>query len=268
MKKLTEEEILHNWNELIRIINESFSGERKEKILKLHEYFENRMSIAPASGKEHYHCAYPGGYVEHILGVINGAKKLKAVWEEVGCDIDFAEENLVFAALFHDLGKVGTMDADYFIPQEDEWRRKKMSEIYMHNPNIDFMTATDRTWFLLSQFDIKYTETEFIAIHLADGLYNEYNKTYMITYDKNHIIKSNLPHIIHAADFMAMHSEYDAWKKSKNEEEGDTDNVDVKKYRTKKNIVDAAKAAGDDSKLKDYEGLFNELFDNKPKEEK
>lgn len=258
MKKLTEEQIVHNWNELIRIINQSFTGERKEKILKLHEHFENRMSIAPASGKEHYHCAYPGGYVEHILHVIQAALKLKDVWKEMGCIIDFADEQLIFSAMFHDLGKVGTLEADYFIPQEDEWRRKKLSEIYMHNPNIDFMTATDRTYYLLSQFDIKYTETEFLSIHLADGLYNEYNKAYMITFNADNVIKSNLPHIIHAADFMAMHSEYDDWKRNK---DNDTEvKADTKKYRTKKNLVDAAKLVRDDSKLSEYKNLFDELF--------
>ena len=62
MKQLTPEQIVNNWNELIQLIEGEFDGERKEKLLEMYKYFEDRMSIAPASGKEHYHNAYVGGY--------------------------------------------------------------------------------------------------------------------------------------------------------------------------------------------------------------
>ena len=51
MKQLTEQQILDNWNKLIQLIEDTFQGERKDKILEMYKYFEDRMSVAPASGK-------------------------------------------------------------------------------------------------------------------------------------------------------------------------------------------------------------------------
>ena len=58
MKELTPEKIVENWNALIQLIEDTFDGERKDKLLKMYNFFEDRMSVAPASGKEHYHNAY------------------------------------------------------------------------------------------------------------------------------------------------------------------------------------------------------------------
>ena len=57
MKQLTEQQILDNWNKLIQLIEDTFQGERKDKILEMYKYFEDRMSVAPASGKAAYHNA-------------------------------------------------------------------------------------------------------------------------------------------------------------------------------------------------------------------
>ena len=53
-------------------------------------------------------------------------------------------KNLIFAALHHDLGKVGDLDKDYYIPQDSEWHRKNRGEIFKHNPKLQYMTVTDR----------------------------------------------------------------------------------------------------------------------------
>ena len=68
--KLTEEEILHNWNELHRVINATYTNDRKSKIIALLAYFEERMALAPASAKDFYHNAFPGGLVLHTLKVM------------------------------------------------------------------------------------------------------------------------------------------------------------------------------------------------------
>ena len=52
MKELTPEKIVENWNALIQLIEDTFDGERKDKLLKMYNFFEDRMSVAPASGKE------------------------------------------------------------------------------------------------------------------------------------------------------------------------------------------------------------------------
>jgi len=262
---ITDKDILHNWNELIKIINTTFSGERKEKILKLHEHFENRMPFTPASGKSWYHNAFPGGYVQHVLHVIDASKMLKEVWTKIGCRINFTDEELVFSSLFHDLGKIGDLENDFYITQDDQWRRNKMGEIYTYNPKLDYMQSTDRTFWLLSQFNITYSENEFLAIRLADGLYVDYNKSYLITYDNRTVPKTNLVYIVHAADFMAMHSEYDAWKQEK-EKLDETEAPEQKpKYPKKQTLADVAKAAAPNATLANFDELFASF--DKPKNE-
>ena len=61
MKELTPEQIEHNWKKLRDIIQNTFDGERLEKLNEMYDYFEERMCLAPASGKEHFHNAHPGG---------------------------------------------------------------------------------------------------------------------------------------------------------------------------------------------------------------
>ena len=128
MKQLTEQQIVDNWNKLIQLIENTFDGERKEKLLEMYKYFENRMSVAPASGKAAYHNAMVGGYVEHVLHVVDSALQIKELWEKNGATINFTDEELIFAAMHHDLGKVGDLEHEYYLPQEDDWRRKKLNE--------------------------------------------------------------------------------------------------------------------------------------------
>ena len=65
--KLTSEQIQKNWNKLIQLIEDTFEGERKEKLLSMYNDFKDRMMFAPASSQEHFHLCTPGGYVQHIL---------------------------------------------------------------------------------------------------------------------------------------------------------------------------------------------------------
>ena len=152
MKELKLSEIQKNWDRLRNLINNTFEGERLEKLNKMYDYFEDRMCVAPASGTEHFHNAHVGGYVEHVLHVVDLALKFTNVWEADGATIDFTVEEIIFAALHHDLGKIGDLEEDYYIPQESEWHRKNRGEIFTHNPKLNYMTVTDRAIFLLNHF--------------------------------------------------------------------------------------------------------------------
>ena len=70
MLQFTPEQIQDNWNELIKLIEDTFDGERKDKLLKMYKHFEDRMVLEPASGTEHFHNCFTGVYVEHILNII------------------------------------------------------------------------------------------------------------------------------------------------------------------------------------------------------
>ena len=117
--------------------------------------------------------------------------------------------------------------------------------IYKHNPNLQFMTVTDRALFLLQHFGVVMTDNEYIGLKLTDGLYEEANKSYYIGYMPHKQLRTNIAYILHQADMMATHIEYDEWKR------GDHDAVIVKKEEVKEN-TEKSKRAHD---------LFKELFD-------
>ena len=260
MSKLTEEQIKSNWDKLIQVIKDTFEdgSERRENLLKMYHYFEDRMCIAPASGKEHYHNAYVGGYVEHVLHVIDCAVQLKEVWEKNGAMINFTDEELIFAAMHHDLGKVGDLNHDYYIPNDSDWHRKNQGMIFTHNPKLQYMTVTDRAIFLLNHFGVKYSEWEYIGLRLTDGLYEEANKNYLKTYIPDWQLKSNIAYILHQADSMATHIEYDEWKlgeKKKDIQVKEHAKVSVSKPKEKDKVDEVLQKRSTD--------LFDELFGDK-----
>ena len=236
MKELTPEQIENNWQDLIDLINTTFKGERLDKLIKMYDYFEERMCLAPASGKEHFHNAHPGGYVEHVLHIIELSKQIAGLWKRNGATIDFTMEELVFAALHHDLGKVGDLTEDYYVHNDSDWHRKNQGLMYKHNGKLHFMTVTDRGLFLLQHFGIPMTENEYLGLKLTDGLYEEANKNYYISYSKDRQLKTNIPYILHQADMMASKIEHDEWVR------GDHD-IKVEKEEEVKKKSEQSKAA-------------------------
>ena len=262
MKQLTAEQIQENWYQLRNLITNTFEGDRLEKLNKMYDHFEDRMCMAPASGKEQYHYAHVGGYVEHVLHVIDCALKITNLWAAEGATINFTTEEVIFAAMHHDLGKVGDMDKDYYVPQESEWHRKNRGEIFTHNGDLQYMTVTDRAIYLLNQFGISMTENEYIGLRLTDGLYEEANKSYYISYNPDWALKSNIAYVLHQADMMATKIEYDEWKR------GDTEEREAQKARVsslKKSLtVDSSEKKPQSEKLSEKsQDLFQELFGDK-----
>ena len=257
MKELKLSEIQKNWDRLRNLINNTFEDERLEKLNKMYDYFEDRMCVAPASGTEHFHNAHVGGYVEHVLHVVDLALKFTNVWDADGATIDFTVEEMIFAALHHDLGKIGDLEEDYYIPQESEWHRKNRGEIFTHNPKLNYMTVTDRAVFLLNHFGLDMSEKEYIGIRLTDGLYEEANKKYYITYTPGNTLKTNIAYILHQADMAASHIEYDEWKRGELQEEI---KVEKKVENIKKAVTMEETSDQLSQKSKD---LFDELFGDK-----
>lgn len=210
----TEEQISENYNNFIELIKDLFTGERQEKLL--HMYSEDELGLstatAPASAKEHFHNAYVGGYLDHVMNIYRASKGVKKLWQHMGCTIDFTDEELYFSVLHHDLGKVGDTSGEYYIAQDSAWHMENRGEMFKFNPDIQFMNVTDRALYLLQLYGIEITQKEFLAIKLSDGIYEEANKKYYISYDPNMVLKTNLPYIVHQSDFIACRSEYDKWK--------------------------------------------------------
>ena len=243
---LQAKQIEQNWNSLIQLIEDNFSGERKENLLKMYNHLKDRMMFAPASSKEHFHNAFPGGYVEHVLNITRAVKSVYQTWKDHGAHINFTEEEMIFATLHHDLGKVGDDEMDYYIPNESEWHRKNQGKIYTPNPKLQYMNVSDRSLWLLQKFDVKLNQTEYIGLKLADGLYEEGNKQYFISFTPDFELQTNLPYIIHQADMLASKTERDNWKY------GDKKVVNTKVPKDKQ----------EQKKVDNLKNKFDELFAN------
>ena len=248
MKKLTAEQIQMNWETLMDVINKHIGDDRKENLMKFYDDFKDRMMFAPASAKAAFHNAMPGGYVEHILHIVENSLQLKELWEKNGAMINFTDEELVFAALHHDLGKVGDLEHDYYIPQDSDWHRKNRDEIYKHNPSLQYMKVPDRGLWLLQHYGVKVTDKEYLGIKLTDGLYDEANKAYLMSYNPDFGLRTNMAYILHQADMMATHIESDQWNRGM--ESNEPINTKVPKTKDEKEKVDNLKSK------------FDELFAN------
>lgn len=211
MTHLSVDDLTINYERFISIIEDHITGERKEQLIKLYRDHQERIMLMPASSKEHHHNAFPGGYVLHVMNVVEAGFKLIKVWQEMGSGVDFTIEEFVFAAINHDLGKIGDEDNEMYIPQDSDWHRKNQGALYKMNPQPDFMLIPDRSLFLLQQRGIRVSLKEWFGIKLHDGLYDESNKAYYITYDKNSRLRSSLPYILHQADSIAARVEYEQW---------------------------------------------------------
>jgi len=207
---LTAEEIQNNWLHLIGFIEDHISEPRKTKVLEFYKQYSERLMLMPAAHKKEYHNAFPGGYVEHVNRVITCALHLHELWGQMGADLTtYTKEELVFSALNHDLGKMGSEEEESYVPQTDNWRREKLGEDYMFNTKVPFASVPDRGLYLLQAHGISYTFNEMLAIQTHDGLYDEANKKYLMTYMPEQKPRTSLPFILHQADLMASRIEFE-----------------------------------------------------------
>tara|TARA_R110002153_G_scaffold150278_1_gene301798 strand:+ start:2053 stop:2784 length:732 start_codon:yes stop_codon:yes gene_type:complete len=208
---LKAEQIQENYAKHLKIIDH-YITDRKDDVIKMIKHMEETYMMAPASGKTWYHNAFAGGYVDHVNRVVRFAMKQKNIYQEMGGLIDFTDEQLVFAALFHDLGKMGDGDSPNYIPQTDKWRQDKLSEMYTYNPDLDFMLIPDRSLFILQKFGIKVDQKEYLGIRCHDGVFDDANKAYFFSHVESSRQKTSIISILHTADFLASKVEYDIWK--------------------------------------------------------
>ena len=211
---ITAEQIAKNYEKHLKIVEHYVKGARKEQVKEMITKLGDNYVMSPASGKTWYHNAFAGGYVDHVNRVVQFAIKQKDLYQEMGGMIDFTDEQLVFAALFHDLGKMGDGERPNYIPQTDKWRQDKLSEMYTYNPELDFMLIPDRSLFILQKFGIKVDQKEFLAIRCHDGVFDKANEAYFFSNVESSRQKTSIISILHTADFLASKVEYDLWKEA------------------------------------------------------
>jgi len=209
MFTLAEEAVSANYEKFMELISQDSRAEQLKKFYDI-PHFAEELTTAPASAKAHFHNAFPGGYLDHVLRVADIALKMTGTFKACEGEINFTKQELIFAALHHDLGKLGVPGTPYYLDQDSDWHRKR-GELYKHNEQIQYMKVPDRAVFLLQTHGIAVTEAEYLSIKLSDGMYSDGNEAYLKNWTP-YSMKTNLPYIIHWADHMATTIERDKSK--------------------------------------------------------
>lgn len=234
---LSVEQIQELYQKFQDLLTSTFSSTRLARLQTMYENLGNRLLESPASSKLNYHNCFPGGYLDHILRVTDFALKFYEFYRDtlqLRCS-DFTQENLVFVALHHDLGKLGMPDhgREGYVQNPSEWHRKNQLAEYVYNTKNEFCPVPLRSLFLLQHYDISISWVEYLGILIHDGLYEDANKPFYISHQEDSKLRSNLPIIIHNADYAAAKFEYERWKflkgkpESREEKKSSSEELDI-----------------------------------------
>lgn len=215
---LEAEKINSNWERYRELVNTLFPT-RKTALNRMYDELEDRIAMMPASSMEHFHNAFAGGYVDHVLRVMDCVESLHFTWSTQGADMSgYTREEMLFAAMHHDLGKVGFPGEgnEVYQIETSDWHRKNQGKMYKSNPNIPFTMVPDLSVWLLQEYDVKMSWNEYQAIKIHDGMYDEANKPYFVARSAQAKLKTNLPIILHHADHMASTIEFERWRNKDN----------------------------------------------------
>lgn len=198
IKELTAEQIEKNWDTYCSFFEKL--GDRAEPAKKLLEAIGETLATAPASSRISYHNCFVGGLADHSIRVLKNALKLKKTF-----GYDLPDEGLIIGCLFHDLGKTCHVNDDgtlipYYLPNESEWHKEKLGQLYIINPDIPYMTVPDRGIWLCSKFDLRLSYDEHLAILLNDGQYISDNEPYK---GKEPLLST----VVHLADYISTREE-------------------------------------------------------------
>tara|TARA_R110000744_G_scaffold317072_1_gene423767 strand:- start:18 stop:842 length:825 start_codon:yes stop_codon:yes gene_type:complete len=272
--KLTIEQLQEHMQYLREHIKMFNTTKRADALTTMYDHFEERMMLAPASSMDYFHNCFPGGYIDHVKNITEAGKKLFKLYKEFGFKLSYDLDSVIFCTMHHDLGKLGSLTEDYYRPNPSEWHRINQGKMYETNPNLHSMTVTDRAVYTLSQFGVTYTEAEYLGLRLADGMYEEGNKYYLMGFGESKKLKTNLPQLVHQADMIATRYEMENYMFSEDANIPYADILGIKLDDVEPRVVDVAsgKAIVPSKPVKkskpkvdkDYKNkLFDELFGDK-----
>lgn len=181
---------------------ESIEGARyRTPILEMFEEIGERYYTAPAAHKGEFHNSCPGGLAEHSLRVYKIASGLLQQYVKTG----YTEDDVIVAALMHDLGKIGDRTTDYYVPNDSDWHIEKLGQYYKFNPDLRYMPHTQRSLQLLGEFGVPLSRNMYEGILLHEGQYVPANKDYAMH-------ESKFALMMHWADRLACEIEKESWE--------------------------------------------------------
>lgn len=156
--------LTNNWKQYCGTLERIEDAELKNASLAMANALADRLIVCPASSKIEYGGCFPGGLVLHSLNVYRNFELLRGsmdVKKEVNSD------SAIVLSLFHDLGKLGTKDEDFYLPQKSDWHREKLGQLFTINTEISNISVPARTFEWLSSYNVPMTSQLFQAIMSA-----------------------------------------------------------------------------------------------------
>ena len=148
MKQVPAEKIEKDLEKFYKFIEDYIPGERGKKLKAFYKTIEETLATSPASSRLSNHNCFPGGYIDHVIRVVEGALVMHKVWERFGQKPTYTTEELVFSAINHDLGKLGTNDRPFYKPNENHWQVEKQGMMFSFDAE-HHMRIADRSLFAL-----------------------------------------------------------------------------------------------------------------------
>ena len=94
------------------------------------------------------------------------------VFDAMVNDSNVPKASIVKAAFLHDLGKVGDGTEPYYLPQDNDWRRENLGEMFTINWEMTkrhYLPVPVRSLWFAQQYGVPLTQEEYQAVIASDG---------------------------------------------------------------------------------------------------
>ena len=152
------QKITANWVLYKNLVSKIEDDEKRDACLSICEKLSDRAPVCPASTKTEYVGCFTGGLVWHSLNVVKMMKELVKLY-----NVELSADSIIITGLFHDIGKIGNLEEDYYYPQNSTWHRDK-GILFEINSNLSNISVATRSLYWLNQFHCPLSEDEIAAI--------------------------------------------------------------------------------------------------------
>jgi len=153
---MNERELTEIWTSYTKLAEKIGRGDGTSRML---DELGERILMCPAEPRNDCPGCGPGGLVQQAILISKGMKKIND-----SLSLNVPTESILVAGLFHEVGKIGTIDTPYFLPEEEGWKRDKLGSFYKINDMISKTSVSERSLYLLQHYGVRLDEHEFMAI--------------------------------------------------------------------------------------------------------
>ena len=168
-----ETKMVQNWDIFLGLVTEKLPAELSKPLTELCESNAERLITAPASSNAKYVGAFPGGLVWHSLNVLKNMKILRKSYDLDGDTIPV--HDMIVAALFHDVGKVGTEEEDYYTGAKSKWHADN-GFVFQINPDLATVSVSTLSLWWLNKHHVPLSLDTVAAINSLGNMSQMYSQ--------------------------------------------------------------------------------------------